>query len=1149
MADLSGDPLLRDVPEVEGFKFLEPCVIYSKIGQGGMAAVYRGKHLKLDIDVGIKCLMPVAGTGGEELVLRFEREAKLAAKVTHQNLVRVFEVDHRHGVHYLVMEFVRGESARERVLRKGALKIGEAIAIVLGASRGLAAAHAKGIVHRDIKPDNILISSEGEVKLADLGLGRMQDAEESQNAEEGGGLTMSQMLIGTPLYMPPEQWAGLSKVGMAGDVWALGATLYFLLVGKDAYAGSAKTEVMRRVCLEPFPDVAAKLPDLPADIAELIRKCTERETPNRYADARALLGELEGIARKNGVAGDLSDPLAGKGTSRFTLVSPPPRELLAKLKMGMDSDRFGAKTKKAGAPGDEEPGPTRKLGSGPRREQTMTWGDEGTGEDGPTRVLPPPPARRAPVIATAAALLLLIGGGIYLAVSGRGGARDKEPEAPSGSSGATPGVVTPAQPAKVREPEPTPEPPPPSATPQELFRSASEKRKSAATLPAAIVELDALLAKEPGYAGAKDMLALALRSQAERDMTASRPIAALRNARRAVSLSTPPGDRKLAEELVAELESNARARLGESIRVERLNPVIGTSSIRLTGTLDWEESTIAKVQVNSKDVGFAGGKFDTRLEALGEGPQTFRIEVTEENGVSAVREVKVIVDTLPPELAIDAPAEGSWTRSPVRASGTVRDSSLKDVDAGGAKAEVLEGKWTALLELADGQQSLKVIASDALDRRKTLERSFTVDGAKPELTIVSPGEGAPPTKETRIEVKVRAQDAAPGKVAEVRIGEVEAPKGEKDEYARVVALPAEGENRIVVTATDLAGNEARSELNVVRDTMPPVVAAAKDSTLDDLQPGPLDLRGTVKDAGGIAKLMVNGIPASVLDDGTWKVQVPIELGTRALRLEARDAAGNSAPPLELAVTVREYRRIPGCKFTGKNAAGLAEYEHEKSGIALVLLPGGTFVMGGENVGQRSDEQPRHEVALDPFLIAKYEVSQEEWSRLMSGNPSEFQRPDLPVESVSRDECLAFCKAAGLDLPTEAEWEYACRAGTTTPFAFGDPLLETQANFRGAGSKPRGTAAVRSYAPNPFGLHNLHGNVREWVADTYEADFYAKPAAKRRNPRCASDSAYGVMRGGGYGSVASSCRSAKREEVERAVKFSDLGFRPVLRIAP
>ena len=1149
MADLSGDPLLRDVPEVEGFKFLEPCILYSKIGQGGMAAVYRGKHLKLDIDVGIKCLMPVAGTGGEELVLRFEREAKLAAKVTHQNLVRVFEVDHRHGLHYLVMEFVRGESARERVLRKGALKLGEAISIVLGATRGLAAAHAKGIVHRDIKPDNILISSEGEVKLADLGLGRMQDAEEAQPAEEGGGLTMSQVLIGTPLYMPPEQWAGLSKVGMAGDVWALGATLYFLLVGRDAYAGSAKTEVMRRVCLEPFPDVAAKLPDLPADIAGLIRKCTERETPNRYPDARALLRELEGVAAKIGLAGDLSDPLAGKGTSRFTLVSPPPRELLAKLKLSMDSDRFGAKTKKAET---EEPGPTRKLGSGPRHEQTMTWGEEGQGEEGPTRVLPPPPRSRAPLIATAVAFLLLIGGGIWIAF-GRGpgnGAREKEPEAPSRNTGATPGVVTPAVPAKV--PEPPPEPPPPSATPEEIYRSASEKMKSAATLPAAIVELDALLAKEPGYPGAKDRLALALRSQAERDMAASLPMAALKGARRAVELSTRPADRTLAEDLRADVERKARTRLGESIRIERpgKNTVIGASSTRLVGTLDWEESRITRVRVNSKETGFAGGRFDASLEALGEGPQTFRIDVTEENDVSASVEVPVTVDTLPPELAIEAPLEGAWTKSPVRASGTVRDSSLKEVDAGGAKAEVAEGKWMAMLvDVPEGPRTLKVVARDALDRMTTLERSFFVDATGPELTVLSPGKNSPPTKEIEVEVKVSAREAAPGKIAEVRIGDVAAAKAGGDEYARMVSLPAEGENRIVVAATDLAGNETRGELNVVRDTMPPRVTPAPDLTLDDLQPGPLELRGTVEDAGGGAKLSVNGIPASLLEDGTWRVQVPIELGTRALRLEASDGAGNAAPPREMPVTVRDYRRIPGCKYTGKNKAGLGEYEHEKSGLSLVLLPGGTFVMGGENAGQRSDEQPRRDVVLDAFLIAKYEVSQEEWSRLMTANPSEFQRAELPVESVSRDECLAFCKAAGLDLPTEAEWEYACRAGTTTPFAFGDSLLEAQANFRTPGSKPKGTVAVRSYAPNAFGLHNLHGNVREWCTDTYEADFYAKPEARRKNPRCVSNSAYGVMRGGGYGSIAASCRSAKREEVERAVKFSDLGFRPVLRIAP
>src|SRR5687767_12177803 len=135
--DLITDPFLKDVPEVDGLKVLGACLLYVRAGKGGMGAVYRGRHLKLDMDVAVKCLLPGIAAGDERMVLRFQREGRLAARLNHPNLVRVFDVDYQHGLHYIVMEYVEGETARERVVRKGgALDVGEAVTIVLEAARG-----------------------------------------------------------------------------------------------------------------------------------------------------------------------------------------------------------------------------------------------------------------------------------------------------------------------------------------------------------------------------------------------------------------------------------------------------------------------------------------------------------------------------------------------------------------------------------------------------------------------------------------------------------------------------------------------------------------------------------------------------------------------------------------------------------------------------------------------------------------------------------------------------------------------------------------------------------------------------------------------------------------------------------------------------
>ncbi|MEZ6037043.1 MAG: bifunctional serine/threonine-protein kinase/formylglycine-generating enzyme family protein [Planctomycetota bacterium] len=358
--DLLGDPLLRDAPTLEGFKVLDPAVLYAKIGQGGMGAVYRGRHFKLDLDVAIKCLKPSLAAEDPDFVRRFEREARLAASIGHQNVVRVMDVQEHEGLHYLVMEFVRGETAAERVLRKGALAEREALAILFGAAAGLAEAHARGIVHRDVKPDNVMVSLEGRVKLADLGLARSQGAIDGRSRAPS-----SAMIMGTPQYMPPEQWES-SDVTPAADVWALGATFFFLVTGRAGIPGNRPYHaIARRIHDHDYPDLRRERPDLRPEVHALFERCVQRDPARRFADARELLRELRRLVVEDEQA--LFDPETGTGCVRAGVVTPPPKQTLLRIRAQVEQLAAAGRDRPAArsAPVTPDEAPTRP--SAPRR--------------------------------------------------------------------------------------------------------------------------------------------------------------------------------------------------------------------------------------------------------------------------------------------------------------------------------------------------------------------------------------------------------------------------------------------------------------------------------------------------------------------------------------------------------------------------------------------------------------------------------------------------------------------------------------------------------------------------------------------------------------------------------------------------------------
>jgi len=240
---------------------------------------------------------------------------------------------------------------------------------------------------------------------------------------------------------------------------------------------------------------------------------------------------------------------------------------------------------------------------------------------------------------------------------------------------------------------------------------------------------------------------------------------------------------------------------------------------------------------------------------------------------------------------------------------------------------------------------------------------------------------------------------------------------------------------------------------------------------------------------------------------------------------------------------------------------------------MILVPAGAFMMGS-NQGE-DDEKPVHKVWVDSFLIDKCEVTQEQFSTLMQKDPSHFKGARNPVERIPWGDAAWYCnhrsRAEGLEpcydektgacdfnangyrLPTEAEWEYACRAGSTAEFHFGNDESQIDAYGWFQGNSAKKTHPVGRKKPNPWGIHDMHGNVMEWCNDVYEADYYGK--SPERNPRGPADSpmAEFVLRGGAWNTSADACRSARRvgeypSQPDGCFAHDDIGFRCV-RNAP
>ena len=268
----------------EGIVLGERYEIISRIGSGGMADVYKAQDHKLNRSVAVKVLKPEFRED-TSFVAKFQKEAQAAAMLSHPNVVNVFDVGEDRGLYYIVMELIEGITLKNYIAKKGKLSVKEATSIAIQVSLGLEAAHNRGIIHRDVKPQNIIISTDGKVKLSDFGIAKAINSNSSTN-------TITANVMGSVHYSSPEQVRG-GFADAKSDIYSLGITMYEMVTGRVPFDGDSTVSIAIKHLQEEMVSPSRYTPDLPYSLEQIILKCTQKNPERRYQKVGVLIDDLK----------------------------------------------------------------------------------------------------------------------------------------------------------------------------------------------------------------------------------------------------------------------------------------------------------------------------------------------------------------------------------------------------------------------------------------------------------------------------------------------------------------------------------------------------------------------------------------------------------------------------------------------------------------------------------------------------------------------------------------------------------------------------------------------------------------------------------------------------------------------------------------
>ncbi len=277
--------------------FLGTYRLLGHLGTGGMSSVFLAKHGSIDRQVAIKVL-PSARIGENSFLDRFEREAIATSRMSHPNIVRVFDIDEEDGTHFMVMEYVSGQDLKVIVKEQGPLPLEKAAHYIAQAATGLQHAHERGLVHRDIKPANLVVNGDDLLKVLDLGLARMEDDDDLASLT----VANAENMMGTADYLAPEQALNAHAVDHRADIYSLGCTLYFLLTGHAPFTeGTIAQRILKHQQEQP-KDVRAERSDCPHAIADVCMTMLAKDPADRFASAGAVANRLQRWLMSKGFA-------------------------------------------------------------------------------------------------------------------------------------------------------------------------------------------------------------------------------------------------------------------------------------------------------------------------------------------------------------------------------------------------------------------------------------------------------------------------------------------------------------------------------------------------------------------------------------------------------------------------------------------------------------------------------------------------------------------------------------------------------------------------------------------------------------------------------------------------------------------------------
>jgi formylglycine-generating enzyme required for sulfatase activity/serine/threonine protein kinase len=1158
--------------------FFDQYVILDKLGQGGMGMVLKAEHRKMKRRVAIKVISPTA-VKSPEAVRRFYREVEAAAQLSHPNIVAAYDANEHSGTHYLVMEYVEGRDLAAIVKEHGPLPVRQAVECVVQAARGLQYAHEQGIIHRDIKPGNLLLDKKGVVKILDMGLARMDQAAR----EEVGGerLTESGQIMGTGEYMAPEQALDTHRADARSDIYSLGCTLYRLLTGKPPYQGETFTQLFVAHREAPIPSLVAKRSDVPAALDAVFQRMIAKLPDERQQTMSQVIAELEALERaprgsgsddeaSSGAFAFLREYTATAGTATRQKVSTPVEHTFDHGSHPETGTNIGLRL---GATIRARRGLVIGLGlvvvglsaavvcgvvltiRHPDGKQTTIQVPDGShvaiGKDGQVDVTVEGTGNRGQGT-----------GGKGRAVDEdlarsekRWGLKRQQPEPAAAPSGG----FDPKQAGQVtgNRLQGTGSP-----SPSRFVDSAGNWKLPPNAPPPAIAPFDAATAKQHQVAWAKHL---------------GVPVETTNSIGMKLAL-IPPGEFDMGstpEEQAWALEDGKKSKESQwyfdHVPSEGPRHRVKISTPFCLGVYPVTQSEYEKVMgVNPSAFTENPMGASTFAPPLSEGEVKNRPEDakrvasrdTSRHPVETVSWTEAVefcrrLSEMPAELAAKRvyrlPTEAEWEYA-CRAGTTTRwwcgddEAGLQDIawynkNAGRITHAVGE-KRASPWGLFDIHGNVYQWCLDRYEG-KYYEHSPSLDPTGPMqgvLHIMRGGAWGNCAGYCRSAYRI--QNCVPG------------------------GRRADTGLRVCLVLADRNDGQA--------DAGTPVLGAAAS---------PLAADAAQRSAGEEPEVRT---PSPFLDSaGNWKLPK------------------NAPPP---AVAPFDAAAAKQHQAAWARHLGVAVETTNSIGMKLALIPPGEFQMGStpEEIeralaeGKKNDyshwyfdrvpsEGPRHRVKISrPYYLASYLVTQGEYERVVGVNPSAFTEKQMqlsafqppfsdgdakvrleamkkvlgrdtsrhPVETVSWTDAEEFCRRLSAipaeraakrvyRLPTEAEWEYACRVGTTTRWWCGDE----EAGLHGCAwyreNAGRMTHAVGEKRASPWGLYDMHGNVWQWCADWYDARYYEQsPSADPTGPAGGS---YHVPRGGTWDTYAALCRCAYRSIYGIGARNCYSGFRVCLGV--